>query len=118
MKEPKAKKAFSPLSVTAAILAGACILWGLRLTEGVDPFYNILLMPAAGALCYGAFRWRAMYILPLFLGAAGFVMNRLWPVWGDSASLLWWMGIYCLPALAGTAAAGLLHFAFRKEDRE
>ena len=118
MKEPKAKKAFSPLSVTAAILAVACILWGLRLTEGIQPFYNVLLMPLAGALGYASVRWRALYALPLFLGAAGFVMNRLWPVWGDSASLLWWMGIYCLPALAGVLSAGLLHFAFRKEARE
>ena len=118
MNKSKAKKALSPRSLTAAILAGACVLWGLSLTEGVDPFYNILLMPAAGALGYGAFRWRALYILPLFLGAAGFVMNRLSPVWGDPSSLFWWMGICCLPALAGVLSAGLLHFAFRKEARE
>ena len=110
------KNAVCPLSLIEGVLAGACILWGLRLTDGVAPFYNVLLMPLAGALCYGAFRWRALYVLPLFLGAAGVLMNLLSPVWGDTVSLLWWLGICCLPALAGTLAAGLLHFAFRKEE--
>ena len=93
------------------------LVFGLTLTAGSRMFYNSLVMPLAGALGYGVFRWRAAYLVPAMLlvthvftnllGLGGEMLN-LW-------SLALWTGVYCLLALTGTVIAGLLHFALRKE---
>lgn len=100
-----------------ALLAG--ILFGLELTEGVDMFYNSLLMPALGAVGYLVYRWKALWRMPLLLLALCGVVALLKLLRGvaviDAASLLVWTGIYCPFVLAGVLIAGLLHFAFKKE---
>lgn len=99
------------------LLAG--ILFGLELTEGVDMFYNSLLMPALGAVGYLVYRWKALWRIPLLLLVLCGVVALLKLLRGlaviDAASLLIWTGIYCLFALIGVLIAGLLHFALKKE---
>ena len=95
------------------------MFFGLSLVTGTDMFYNILIMPATGALAYVVFRWRALYALPGLLAVSHIAVNFLAKLNGsamDLPSLFWWMGVCCLLALAGTLAAGLLHFAFRREE--
>lgn len=93
------------------------LVFGLTLTAGSRVFYNSLIMPVAGALGYGVFRWKAAYLVPALLLATHALTNLLGlggevlDVW----SLVMWTGIYCLLALTGTVIAGLLHFALRKE---
>lgn len=94
------------------------ILFGLSLTAGSSIFYNVVLMPAIGAVGYYLFRWKALYILPLLLSATHAVTNLL----GmgnevlDAYSMLLWSLLYSLFAVLGTIIAWLLHFVFRKED--
>lgn len=93
------------------------VVYGLSLTAGNGLFYNILLMPAIGALGYGLFRWKAAYLIPLLLFVTHLVTNFLGlgnePL--DVASLIYWTGIYCLFAGLGIVIAWLLYFALRKE---
>jgi len=104
----------------AAILMTFGVFFGLSLTAGTDMFYNVMIMPLTGALGYAVFRWRALYVLPGLLAAAHLAVNLLSRLNGGEAldlwSLLFWTGIYCLLAVAGVLSAGLLHFAFRKEE--
>ena len=105
------------ISVFWGMLLMFGVVYGLSLTAGSGLFYNILLMPAIGALGYGLFRWKALYIIPCLLYATHFVTNLLGfgnevlDIW----SLLLWTAIYCGFAVFGTVIAWLLHFALRKE---
>ncbi len=95
------------------------VVFGLTLTAGSRVFYNSLVMPVVGALGYGVFRWRAAYLVPGLLLATHVAVNLL-GLSGevlDGHSLVLWTAIYCLLALTGTAIAGLLHFALRKEEK-
>lgn len=96
--------------------------FGLGLTAGSDMFYNSLIMPVVGALGFFMFRWKAVYGVPLLLLVTHVVINFLGMMRGaeylDFASLVVWTFIYSLFAAAGTTAAGLLCFAFRKEKED
>ena len=96
------------------------IFIGLSITEGADVFYNILLMPVIGAIGYYLFRWRAKYKIPVFLFIIFFALNVLGLAWGgevmDIFTILMYSLIYVAFVLVGIIIAGLLHFAFRKED--
>ena len=93
------------------------IFYGLSLTAGSSLFYNIILMPVIGALGYGLFHWKAMYIIPFLLYLTHFITNYLG--FGEQVldfwTLVWWTFYYCLFAILGIVIAGLLHFALRKE---
>ena len=99
------------------LLAG--ILFGLELTEGVDMFYNSLLMPAMGAAAYFVWRWKAAAVLPPLLAGMSLACWGLRWGWGlEPAPLpgyLIWAAIYCVLALVGVTIAGLFHFALKKE---
>ena len=97
---------------------------GLSLTSGADMFYNCLIMPVAGVFGYMAFRRRAVYILPIVLIIVSAVTNALgfFNFDGmevlDIMTLIPWIIIYTLFALAGIIIAMLLHFAFGKTKKE
>lgn len=97
---------------------------GLSLTAGADPFYNCLIMPIAGVFGYMAFRWRAVYIMPIVLIIVSFLGNALGFITADGVQrmevteLIMWIVIYLLFALAGMIIALLLHFAFGKTKSE
>ena len=94
------------------------IFYGLILTAGSGVFYNVLIMPAIGAIGYYLFRWSGLYILPVLLLGTHAVTNLL-GLGGevlDLPTLIMWTAIYCGAALTGFAIAALLHFALRKED--
>ncbi len=99
------------------LLFGLC--FGLSLSGDGDLFYNVWLMPLLGAIGYGIFRWKALWTVPLLVTLVHFAMNALGLIWeGEflpwNAQLLWSF-YYSLFAVVGTAIAGLIHFALRKE---
>ncbi len=95
------------------------IFYGLGLTASNGIFYNVIIMPIIGGLGYYLFRWRALYIIPSLLFVTHIATNALGL--GEEhlilPMLLMWTGIYCAAALVGFVIAGLLHFAFKKEDK-
>lgn len=107
-----------------AVLMLLGLYFGLSLTAGSDPFYNCLIMPIAGVFGYMAFRWRAVYILPIVLVIVSFLGNALGFITVDGVkhidilSLIPWIVIYMLFALAGMIIALLLHFAFGKRNSD
>lgn len=110
-------KVASKIRVFWGMLLMFGVVYGLSLTASSGLFYNILLMPAIGALGYGLFRWKALYRIPLVLFGTHLITNFL----GlgrevlDLLTLFLWNGYYCLFAGVGMLIAWLLHYAFRKE---
>lgn len=98
------------------------ILFGISLTAGSDMFYNCIIMPIIGALGYVIFRWKALYEIPCFVFITALVTNGLETLRGvqqlDIFSMFMWCFTYCIFAILGAVAAGLLHFAFRKERND
>lgn len=107
------------IQLFAAFLMMLGIFFGLSLTGGQGLFYNILIMPVIGALGYLLFRWKSLYQVPLLLLITHFAINLLGIARGmehlDFYSLVMWTFFYSVFAALGSLAAGLLHFAFRKE---
>ena len=97
------------------------IFFGLSLTAGSDMFYNALIMPVIGVLGYIIFRWRALYTIPILLLITHGLTNAVGTIRDaehlDFYSLLMWTFLYSIFALLGVIIAGLIHFAFRKEDK-
>lgn len=100
------------------------LYFGLSLTSGNDIFFNCLIMPIAGVFGYLAFRWRAVYIVPIILLIVSLITNALGFFNFDGVevldlmTLIPWIIIYTLFALAGIIIAMLLHFAFGKVNKE
>ncbi len=96
------------------------LFFGLGLTDGREMFYNSLIMPVIGVLGYVVFRWKALYALPALMFVMHimiFVLNLIRRVeYGDFYSLVMWTVIYSIFVIVGIVIAGLLHFAFRKEN--
>lgn len=105
------------LLTALVMLCGAMV--GLGLTNSSGVFYNSVLMPVVGALGYGVFRRRAVYLVPgllLALHLVGALVDLLRGTEAlDLLSILLWTGIYSLFALAGMAVVWLLRTAFGKE---
>lgn len=84
-------------------------------------FYNTLIMPLIGVVGYCLFRWKAIYTIPLllliFYPIATVASMVLAGETLDVYSAVFWTVIYSIFALTGTAIAGLLHFAFRREQK-
>ena len=96
------------------------IFYGLMLTAGSGLFYNILIMPAIGAIGYYLFRRKSFYRIPALLFVTHAVTNFLGmgEEYLDAPSLFLWTGLYCLFSILGSTIAALLHFALKKEDRK
>ncbi|ERI97279.1 MULTISPECIES: zf-HC2 domain-containing protein [Eubacteriales] len=112
------------------LLAGLGCLVGLAITYSANMFYNLLLLPlagAAGALALGR-RWPwaplgcfGLTYLWLFLRAGWELLTSPGSMrWGEGLSLLLFSPflmalIYSLLALVGAVIARLLAFVFRRE---
>lgn len=96
------------------------VFFGLSLTASSELFLNSLIMPVIGCIGYYLFRWKALYLTPGLLFIAHFFTNFFGMMRGteqlDVMSLVMWSGIYSFFAILGIVIAGLIHFAFRKED--
>ena len=92
------------------------VFLGLFITEGSDMMYNSLIMPAVGVFGYFAFRFKALYKLPVILVLIEIFALLFGLVKTDIFSLVvLWSGIYCVFIYVGVAVAALFHYAFRKE---
>lgn len=96
------------------------VFFGLSLTTGSELFLNCVIMPVIGSIGYYLFRWKALYMTPGVLFVTHVITNTFGLLRGtehlDPASLLIWSGMYSIFAVIGVLIAGLLHFAFRKEE--
>ena len=96
------------------------VFFGLSLTASSELFLNSLIMPVIGCIGYYLFRWRALYLTPSVLFVTHFFTNSFGMMRGtenlDVMSLIMWSCIYSFFAILGIVIAGLIHFAFRKED--
>ena len=96
------------------------IFFGLGLTEGGGIFVNIILMPVMGALGYFLFGWNSAWGIPLLIFLMRLVINIPPVIRGsghvDLREILTWSALYAVFALAGVVIAGLLHYAFRREE--
>lgn len=104
----------------SAMLLMFGIFFGLSLTGGSNLFYNILIMPVIGALGYYIFRWIAAIAIPIVLFVIHSITNLMQifhsTEYLDMPSLILWTLLYSFFALLGVIIAGLIHFAFRKEQ--
>ena len=96
------------------------VLYGLSLTADSGLFLNAVIMPVLGMLGYGLFRWKAVWLVPGILLGAHLLTNALYLFRGeellDLPSLLMFNLLYAIFAVVGVIVAGLLHFAFKKEN--
>ncbi len=108
------------IQIISAMILMFGLFFGLSLSGSGDIFYNVLLMPAIGAMGYYLFRWKALYSIPTLLFVTHFLLNSLGMAWQSEHlgfdSLVLWSALYAVFAVIGIVIAGLLHFAFRKED--
>lgn len=97
------------------------LIIGLSLTSGLEMFLNALIMPIVGVLGYVVFRWKSLVAMPIiltFIHVVLNVVNLLRCVEAlDFLSLVLWTLIYGAFMLVGVLIAGLLHFAFKKEEK-
>ena len=102
------------------MLVGLIIGWSL--TSGIELFYNVLIMPIIGVFGYVIFHWKATYIMPVILAVLQVLMNFVNMARGaeyfDIGSLVTWTIMYSVFVCIGIVIAGLLHFAFKKEERK
>ena len=118
------EKAFHKLKrqiqIFSAMLMLFGIFFGVNLTAGSNVFYNSLIMPIIGALGYMLLRWKALYTIPILLLITHGMSNLLGLIRGqehlDIYSLLMWTALYSIFSLLGMVIAGLLSYAFRKEE--
>lgn len=101
------------------------LIIGLSLTSGIEVFYNVLIMPVIGIVGYVIFRWKALYKMPALLTVLHVVINFinfLLESYGhdvyciEFSGLVLYTFIYSIFICIGIVIAGLLHFAFTKED--
>ena len=103
-----------------AVLVLMGVFFGVSLQTQEGAFYPLLFLPLLGACSYIVFRWRALWKLPLLLGALLLAAHGVAVVQGaelNPLGILFWMAINTLLTDMGTLIAGLFHFAFRKENR-
>ena len=94
------------------------IFLGFGWTEGENLMYNSIIMPIVGIFGYYVFRWKAIYKVPVLLLLIDLFIFLFQIVEIGFADTLGWTGLYCIFIWIGNIIAFLLHFAFRKEERE
>lgn len=108
------------IQIFSAMLMLFGIFFGVNLTAGSNVFYNSLIMPIIGALGYMLLRRKALYTIPILLLITHGMSNLLGLIRGqeylDIYSLLMWTALYSIFSLLGMVIAGLLSYAFRKEE--
>ena len=111
--------------VSFGVLLIALVI-GLSLTAGMEMFFNALIMPIVGVLGYIVFRWKALYKMPALLLILDVVVNFIaffLDAYGYASNYIEFSGfalyalIYIVFMCVGILIAGLLHFAFKKEEK-
>ena len=96
------------------------VFFGISITASSELFLNSLIMPVIGCIGYYLFRWKSLYITPALILCTHFITNTFGLIRGsehlDVASLLMWSALYSIFSILGSIIAGLIHFAFRKEN--
>ncbi len=116
--QPEPSKSFRRvkrrLTIIYAVLMLLGIYFGLSLTSGMETFYNCLIMPVVGVFGYLAFRWKALFTVPILLFIVQAVINGFGLL--DSSQYIDFLSplIYSIFALAGTIVVMLLRYAFGK----
>ncbi len=94
------------------------IFLGFGWTSDANLMYNSIIMPIVGIFGYYVFRWKAIYKMPVLLLFVDLFIFLFQIVEIGFADTLGWTLMYCFFVWVGIAIAFLLHFAFRKEDKE
>lgn len=94
------------------------VFLGFALTGGEHLMYNSLIMPIVGIFAYCVFGWRAVYKMPLLLLIIDVFACLFRLVEMDLYFAFVWTLIYSIFVLVGIAIAFLLHYAFRKENKQ
>ncbi len=113
----KIKKSLLHLGILI-LCAGSLI--GIFMTNSMNMFYNILIMPAVGILGYVFFkqRWGYVPISILLFSYLWILLSSCLDSGFDKNALIYsipYAIIYMLLTIAGAAIAALLKFAFGKE---
>ncbi len=103
------------------MLSGICfgVACGIK-DGGVYIIANVIMMPVIGILSFFVFRWKALVYVPPLIFAAFLLINAL--VSGvnsysfDMVAML--SLVFSAAAVAGILIAGLLKFAFGKDDKD
>lgn len=85
---------------------------------GENMLRSIAVMPAAGALGYVLFRYKALYKLPLMLLVTEAAMFAIGIIERDFYMIGINAGLACVCILAGFLLAVLVHFALRKDNKK
>ncbi len=100
------------------ILVAGCLL-GSAITNGINVFYNFLIMPSLGALSYIILKKKSFFV-PLII----FVVSFSWLTLEEfikykifSPSGIIYSVFYLILSFLGIIIAMLLKFAFRKETK-
>ena len=106
------------LTIIYASLMLLGIYFGLSLTPGMGQSYNCIIMPFVGVFGYLAFRWKALFIVPILLIIVQLIINGF-GLLGNSQSIDFASPlIYSIFALAGIFVVMLLRYAFGKAKPE
>ncbi len=106
-------------------IIGLCIFFGISISTNQFMFYNILIMPTIGGIAYFSLRKKSLYVcMSVFIIvylrwlydsfgyalAGNFVQAFIPP--------FWWAMIYLVLTVFGVFIVILLHFGFRKEEKD
>ena len=94
------------------------IFLGFSWTSDANLMYNSIIMPIVGIFGYYVFRWKAIWKVPVLLLFVDLFIFLFQIVEIGLADTFGWTWIYCIFVWIGILIAFLLHFAFRKEDKE
>ena len=94
------------------------VFLGFSWTAGENLMYNSIIMPIVGVFGYYVFRWKAIYKMPILLLLIDLAIFLFQIVELGFVETLEWTLIYGIFVWVGILIAFLLHFAFRKEERE
>ncbi len=114
-KFKKRLQIFCTLIMTIGIFIG--ISAGMEGT--MEILLNVILMPIVGVLGFIVFRWKAIFYIPPVLIGVFLLLNAMFfdSAAYDFSMILLLSLIYSAIVLVGIVIAGLLHFAFRKDDK-
>lgn len=119
----KIKKQLFIVSIIFIVIAS---MLGLALSESMDMFYNILIMPAIGVIGYFALDKKSYYVpmslfffsyIWLFIKYIGEGMLREGMIIGVFFTPIYWSAIYAGLCMIGLIIGFLLKYAFGKEKR-
>ncbi|MBR3768654.1 MAG: zf-HC2 domain-containing protein [Clostridia bacterium] len=104
------------------MLSGICfgVACGIKDGGGVYIIANVILMPVIGILSFFVFRWKALVYVPPLIFAVFLLINAFVSDVNaysfDMVALL--SLVFSAAAVAGILIAGLLKFAFGKDDKD